>query len=499
MMLTPGERLKQNIAEILRRSERLAAFVSARPELDEDETQRLSYSCAELALLALCASDDTEALREVPNLLVRTELVARLREIAMACLSVQEWEQDAIIRCHIQAVEAACAYLRTNVPLPEQPTEPAVTEQTAVDASPTATKPETPEPDGSGADEPFIRFGAVTALSMPHGEREADRLARLRAELRALRELLTSLILERDRLLNVEKRDLEAAYMLALGKLETEAYLAEYDMRLRQRRLELMQAMRNRRRQIDAAEVDEQLRAAREEFQKLLEELVRKAAEAEAHRREQEKKQAEKARKKAKKQAESQRQIQKPDARDGGRGDGKTDSQDAKTASDGKGTEHTEESGNSVSEDEDEDRKLKRLYRRIVKAMHPDLHPDQDEATKELFKKAILAYKEGRLRELEEIAAILDGQTSREGEALLEALEREREHLFELILGLRAELRAIRRQFPFNKQDLLNDPARLQAAQERLRKRKEQARQRAAYYQKRIDELEAEDGRADHP
>ena len=77
--------------------------------------------------------------------------------------------------------------------------------------------------------------------------------------------------------------------------------------------------------------------------------------------------------------------------------------------------------------------RLKKLYRRIVKAMHPDLHPDQDEKTKELFKRAMAAYEEGDLQTLEEIAQIIDGDEPENAEDLLTALLKEKERLLSLI------------------------------------------------------------------
>ena len=46
----------------------------------------------------------------------------------------------------------------------------------------------------------------------------------------------------------------------------------------------------------------------------------------------------------------------------------------------------------------DEDNKeLKKLYRKIVKALHPDINPDVSEAQVQLFDNAVSAYKNGDL------------------------------------------------------------------------------------------------------
>lgn len=479
-------KLKQRISEIVNRAAQIVSYAKSRLNPD-DEIQQLVYSCAELSLLALCASDDTELLHEASDYLVRTEISSRLREIAMHCLDVQEWERKELIQSHIEAVNTAAAWLRTALDLPS----PDMEDGAAGIAKENGGKNETStDPD---------ELGFSTALVRLMEESEEDRILRLRAEIQALREILTSLIMERDHLLHDERRDLEADYMIKLGKLEAEVYSAECEMRLQQRKLEFMQAQRNRREQIRMDEINAQINATQEEFKRILEELLRKAAEAEQYRQEQEKKKAEKEYKKANRKAKAQEkqtdnnkeQESNKEAKPNG-----SETEEAKKSN----TESEDADGpqeQTYSED-DEDRLLKKLYHKIVKAMHPDLHPNQDQSTKDLFKRAILAYKEGDLRKLQEIAAMLDGGEPEPGEHLLEALEREREHLFSLIFGIRAELREIMMQYPFNKKELLNDPVRLAAEQEKLRKRRAAAEQKAQKFRMRIEEMETEDGRADH-
>ena len=473
-------KLKQKVLEIVCRSAQINSFVKHHADLDNEEIQQIAYGCAELALLALCASDDASLFQEVTNPLLKTEISSRLREIAMHCMDVQEWEPAAMIQSHLEAVDLASSWLRTalDLPLPDPLEQDAAAgEPLEIGHAPALT---------DMADLP----GRAEALVALTEESEEERVSRLRAEIAALRELLTSLIMERDHLLNVEQRELETDYMIKLGKLEAEVYSAESSMRLLQRKLELMQAQRNRRQPIRTEEINAQIESLQEQFRRILEDLFRKAAEAEQYRREQEKKRAEKEYKKAKKKAQAGEEEQRK--ADNGSAD------DPKSASGEQAAPDPEATEDKPQDEDDEERLLKKLYRKIVKAMHPDLHPDQDEATRDLFKRAILAYKESDLRRLQEIAAMLDGGEPEPGERLLEALEREREHLFSLIFGIRAELREIMAKHPFNKKELLNSPERLAAEQEKLRKRKDAAVQRAAGYSRRIQEMEAEDGRTDH-
>ena len=483
------EKLKHRVSEIVKRAAQIVSYAKDHPATDDDETQKLVYSCAELALLALCASDDAALLQEATDYLMRTEIASRLREIAMHCLDVQEWEQNALIQSHLEAIDAASSWLRRALNLPSPDMKDGAVGETIENGS----EDETPTDSNV--------LGFSTALTTLMEESEEDRILRLRAEIQALRELLTSLIMERDHLLNVERRDIEADYMIKLGKLEAEVYSAECEMRLLQRKLEFMQAQRNRREQLRMDEIDAKINAAQEEFRRILEDLLKKAAEAEQYRQEQEKKKAEKEYRKATRKAKAQEEEKQAEDNNEQESNKETKSDNSETEDaekDNPGFEDADGPQERTDSEDDEDRLLKKLYRKIVKTMHPDLHPNQDEATKDLFKRAILAYKEGDLRKLQEIAAMLDGGEPEPGERLLEALEQEREHLFSLIFGIRAELREIMTQYPFNKKELLNDPVQLAAEQENLKKRKNAADQKAAKYRKRIDEMEAEDGRTDH-
>ena len=133
-----------------------------------------------------------------------------------------------------------------------------------------------------------------------------------------------------------------------------------------------------------------------------------------------------------------------------------------------------------------------------MKAMHPDLHPDQDERITELFKRANMAYEEGDLRTLEEIAQTIDGEEPENSADLLAALKEEKERLLALIRSTREHIALILSRYPFTKKELLWDPVRLKEEQDRLRARLARAEQRAEGYRKRIAEMERQqDGRPD--
>ena len=62
---------------------------------------------------------------------------------------------------------------------------------------------------------------------------------------------------------------------------------------------------------------------------------------------------------------------------------------------------------NAPSYSKEETEELRNLYRLIAKALHPDLHPDQTQREKDLFLKAVSAYRIGDIFVLRQIALAL--------------------------------------------------------------------------------------------
>ncbi len=163
--------------------------------------------------------------------------------------------------------------------------------------------------------------------------------ASLKAETEKLRTEVSMLLLERDDLRLVICKNIETAYMLALGSLEYNAYEWHCKVLRIRRKIDIIQAKINRQEKIIISVIDEQLDEEFAEFQRNLDEQIQKMNKALEH---------------------------------------------------SKGRPLTEE----------ETKELKKLYRSIVKALHPDLHPDISPAQVQLFQNAVNAYEMWRFRKL---------------------------------------------------------------------------------------------------
>ena len=115
-----------------------------------------------------------------------------------------------------------------------------------------------------------------------------------------------------------------------------------------------------------------------------------------------------------------------------------------------------------VREEEDPIQELKRLYRQIVKRLHPDVHPNPTEREKDQLNRANKAYKAGDLAEMRRIWEELTG--IEQSEESFDDTEEGRERLRELIKTLRKrckaleeEIKYIKTSFPYTAKTLLDD------------------------------------------
>lgn len=475
-MLNISEELKQNIEDIVTQVRAVERKIAGAVSLDADQSAMIAFSCAEIALLAFATSDELKEEGEIGDRLLQREISSALWSIALHCVEVQTWQDEFTMRMNIELMGQQCAAVLRMTGIPEPVPEESLVLHVPEDirVPDGKTKIQTLSPAGPLEPVPESKETSLAAAPPPE-----DQIQRLRIEIKALREILEALVLKRDNLLLVESKELESLYMKELGYLELEVYEAESNARYLKRKYEMMQAAMNRREPINTPEIEKKLEEQAEEFKKVYEEFRKKA-----------------------KEAEESVWKRRQNARNAAEGLGRENEKKEKTrVDDSEGEEKQLPPGENAAEEEEKQEEgvncLKKLYRKIVKAMHPDLHPDQDEKTKELFKRAMAAYEKGDLQTLEEIAQIIEGEEPENAEDLLASLLKERERLRSLIQGIREQIRLIINRYPFTKKELLHDPVRLKAEQDRLKERLEHAAQRAEAYQKKIEEL-TKNGRPDH-
>lgn len=137
---------------------------------------------------------------------------------------------------------------------------------------------------------------------------------KLKSEVEKMRTELSMLLLERDELQFVICKNIETEYMLKLGSIEYKAYEAQCAALRLKRKIELIQAKKNRQEKVIISAIEETLDNEFAEYQKQLDEQIDKMNDA------------------------------------------------------------LKRSKAEVLSDED-NKELKKLYRKIVKALHPDINP----------------------------------------------------------------------------------------------------------------------------
>lgn len=93
--------------------------------------------------------------------------------------------------------------------------------------------------------------------------------------------------------------------------------------------------------------------------------------------------------------------------------------------------------------------KLKKIYRILIKKLHPDLNPNQRFYEKNMFLRATKAFQNGDLSDLEALLALLDdGEVEEESEI---------DDLNRLIGDFEEKIEKIKQDYPYNKKELLFD------------------------------------------
>ncbi|HFI0632777.1 TPA: J domain-containing protein [Streptococcus suis] len=216
----------------------------------------------------------------------------------------------------------------------------------------------------------------------------------LQKDIERLRIEISMKFLERDDLILQQCPSIETAYLLRFGSLEYKVIEAEYKWRRLRRKLQFLISARNRQEKIEEEQIEEWLDR---EFQEYLDRLDDKLKEM---------------------------------------------------------NEALDWSKRELLTKE-ESKLLKKLYRKIVKLLHPDLNPNLSDAQRDLFFKAVEAYEEGNIAKLEFIYTMIENQGEMKVSGL--SLLQEKQRLENILIELQSSIEAIKDSYPYNLKTLLAD------------------------------------------
>ena len=138
----------------------------------------------------------------------------------------------------------------------------------------------------------------------------------------------------------------------------------------------------------------------------------------------------------------------------------------------------------------EETAELKKLYRSIVKRLHPDLNPNVTEQQLELLRKAVEAYENGYLEGLRTIDFLIDSVDTLDlSESSIDRLKEQIHRCKEQIDRIETEMQKAKSSFPYNKKDILEDDVKINDEIESLKKTLEKYKEIYAAYKQRLDTI----------
>lgn len=251
----------------------------------------------------------------------------------------------------------------------------------------------------------------------------------LKKELLKKRTELSMLVLQRDELKYVICKNIETKYMLELGSLEYCLYQSECIIMRLKRKVELIQMRINRQEKIDVSAIDKLLDEQFREYQQKLEEKIKKMNEA-------------------------------------------------------------IERGNGEVLTEQQAKELKKLYRAIVKALHPDLNPNVTKQQIKLFQNAVTAYKNGDLQTLRIINEMISNNHSEDDNTdNIEKMRNELIRLDRMISSINGDIEKIKSEYPYTMKDILFDKEQLNQRKQELKDNIDQCNELVSFYKTKIQHL----------
>ncbi len=297
--------------------------------------------------------------------------------------------------------------------------------------------------------------------------------------------------------------ELRADYDQKVGNLEYQAQAYRLEIARLKRAIELLQAAINRQ---EAAKYEEVQKKVEQEYKQYEEDLNKKAEDMKRDKeyKERRAKQDKKNEERAEEERKAKEEGKDPKRKCSGCKDGEsTDKEDSSKDKDKKSSEKNSEDRekaddeglgkNSETIHETPKEELKRLYRMIMKKLHPDANPNATEKDKALLLKAQKAYAEGDLETLREIADQLDDTDITEKYSDnpddIAKLRELRAKLAEKVEILLAHIGEIKNSFPYTEKDFLANEDAVKARQEELAEYNRQCADKIIELQEKILEL----------
>lgn len=240
---------------------------------------------------------------------------------------------------------------------------------------------------------------------------------------------LSMLLMERDELQFVICKNIETEYYLKLGAIEHKAYKAQCTALRLKRKIELIQARINRQEKVIINLIEQNLDEEFADYEIKLNEQIEKMNEA-------------------------------------------LDLSKCKPLTD------------------IEIKELKKLYRNIVKSLHPDLNPNISNAQIKLFDNAVSAYKNGDLAALRIIELMVsDNRQSEQTKDAMSELAEEKERLEGMLSGIRNSINEIKSRYPYTVKDIVEDSHKEQQRREEIESTINQYNELIDIYTAKLEEL----------
>ena len=108
---------------------------------------------------------------------------------------------------------------------------------------------------------------------------------------------------------------------------------------------------------------------------------------------------------------------------------------------------------------DEENKELKKLYRTVVKQLHPDINPDISEAQARLFDNAVTAYKNGDLVFLRLIQEMVgEPKAQPESQDVMSVLREENNRLEKMRSSIEDSISEIKSSYPYTVKEIVEQP-----------------------------------------